>query len=281
MSGRPKKRKRATGAASWDPDFLERSPMLAPLREHAHSLRRHADWPDLPVLQALVTARNVVTHGDRPLVLVRPVGDSYEGRIHRLGELQVRERDWHDLFNVLAWLTYPRAKRELNHRHCVERETDALVRGPARDALTLFDESGAIVASSDAALLAALREFRWKTIFWQRRDDARDAMRFLPFGHALCEKALDPYVGLTAHALLVQLEPEALRAPLPALTEALDIAVAERIRNARSFTSPQTLTPLPVLGVPGWWPDNENEAFYDNEGYFRPGRGRQRSGRNE
>ena len=32
------------------------------------------------------------------------------------------------------------------------------------------------------------------------------------------------------------------------------------------------LAPLPVLGVPGWWPDNEAQGFYDNSDYFRPGR---------
>jgi hypothetical protein len=30
--------------------------------------------------------------------------------------------------------------------------------------------------------------------------------------------------------------------------------------------------PLPVLGVPGWWPANESMAFYDDASVFRPGR---------
>jgi len=29
------------------------------------------------------------------------------------------------------------------------------------------------------------------------------------------------------------------------------------------------LYPLPMLGVPGWWPDNEQPEFYDNTDYFR------------
>ena len=32
-------------------------------------------------------------------------------------------------------------------------------------------------------------------------------------------------------------------------------------------------TRLPVLGVPGWWPQNEMANFYDDVSYFRPGRG--------
>jgi hypothetical protein len=27
-----------------------------------------------------------------------------------------------------------------------------------------------------------------------------------------------------------------------------------------------------VLGVPGWWQDNERGDFYENSDYFRPGR---------
>jgi hypothetical protein len=28
--------------------------------------------------------------------------------------------------------------------------------------------------------------------------------------------------------------------------------------------------PLQVLGVPGWWADNENFSFYDDSDIFRP-----------
>ncbi len=34
-----------------------------------------------------------------------------------------------------------------------------------------------------------------------------------------------------------------------------------------------SMTALPVLGVPGWWPANEDEAFYDDASVFRPPRG--------
>jgi hypothetical protein len=29
---------------------------------------------------------------------------------------------------------------------------------------------------------------------------------------------------------------------------------------------------LPVLGVPGWWPDNETAGFYQDPAVFRPAR---------
>ena len=37
--------------------------------------------------------------------------------------------------------------------------------------------------------------------------------------------------------------------------------------------SAKPFLPLPVLGVPGWWPANENPGFYDDADVFRPARG--------
>lgn len=262
---------------NWDPDFLERSPMLAPLREHAEPLRALRDWPDTGVLQHLISARNVTNATGSPLRLVAPAGEPYEARIYLRGELQVRGRNWHDLFNVLAWLAYPLTKRELNRRHYLawEKEQTEVAsprRGRVRDALTLFDESGAIVASSDPALLDDVRHFRWKRLFWERRERLRESVRFCVFGHALFEKALDPYVGMTAHALLIALDRDRLTGAQVA--HDLDALVSERIRNSREIDEPRALAPLPVLGVPGWWPDTEREEFYDDIAYFRPGRAR-------
>ena len=45
------------------------------------------------------------------------------------------------------------------------------------------------------------------------------------------------------------------------------------MRRLMSDTArPRELSPLPVLGIPGWWPDNERADFYDNTDYFRSGR---------
>jgi hypothetical protein len=51
----------------------------------------------------------------------------------------------------------------------------------------------------------------------------------------------------------------------------LDEAIAETWRNG-NITRPADLFPLPVLGIPGWWPANENASFYDDREIFRPAR---------
>jgi len=37
------------------------------------------------------------------------------------------------------------------------------------------------------------------------------------------------------------------------------------------LNSPADLSPLPLMGIPGWWPRAEqNEAFYSDRQVFRP-----------
>jgi hypothetical protein len=255
----------------WDPDFPDRSPMLEPLRGHADALRAHGDWPRRAALQALLDAHGISNAAGVRLRLIEDGAGAYEQRIRSRGEMPFGEGGWHDLFNVLAWLAYPLAKAALNDAHHGAAREEGARRGRRRDALTLFDESGAIVLSSDESLLEDLRAFRWKRLFVERREAVRSHMRFHVFGHALFEKALRPYVGLTAHALLLPVNPAVIAAPLAQQLEAADGLAAVAVP---ALASPQTLSPLPLLGVPGWWADNERAAFYDDASYFRSGRGK-------
>ena len=49
----------------------------------------------------------------------------------------------------------------------------------------------------------------------------------------------------------------------------LDAHVAERLRT--SGLRKADFTPLPVLGIPGWWAA-QDDAFYDDTTVFRPKR---------
>jgi hypothetical protein len=48
----------------------------------------------------------------------------------------------------------------------------------------------------------------------------------------------------------------------------LDAFVAGDLGSERLAAKP--FAHLPVLGVPGWWAGNEDAAFYDDDGVFRP-----------
>jgi len=266
----------------WAPDFLARSPMFEPLRARAAGFG--TAWPCLDDLQRLLDRREppVRTAGGMLLKLVPPgrrkhaLEEKHEARVRLAGELQVRERNWHDLFNVLTWLAFPRAKAALNARHYaaleVQRAAGEGNRGPEQDALTLFDEGGIVVASDDADLLALLRDWRWKELFWGNRARLPERMRFLLFGHALYEKALQPFIGITGRGILLRAESRLLAAPAASLLDALDTRIAEHISDPGRFSTTRELAVVPILGVPGWCADNEREDYYDNLDYFRPGR---------
>lgn len=261
----------------WNAAFADTHPLLLPLRESAARIAGN-DWPDLAALQHLLDDAGVCVASGRPLRLVAADGRlPYEIRVYESGELECREHNWHDLFNVLAWLAFPQTKAALNARHHAAWTTGSHGgRGAVRDALTLFDESGLAVVSAQPALLQLIRDFRWKPLFWEQRAAVIDAMRFLPFGHALCEKALAPYRGLTGHALLLDVDAGLLALPVPALLRSVDGRLADLLADPQVLQTTRQLAPLPVLGVPGWCSDNADAGYYDDTGYFRPGRGARR-----
>jgi hypothetical protein len=256
--------------------------MFAPLRALAEKLPQ-LGWPNAEVLNAVAedSGRRIVNaRGLRiEFVTAGPPGGvrepRFEARIYDSGQVPVRPVNWHDLLNALVWMIFPTAKAAINGRHALELEAQIEGRRtPTQDALTHFDEDGVIVLSAEPALSQLLHEFAWKELFWRRREEVRRAMRFLVLGHALYEKALAPFVGLAAKALIFDVDAAVLaRDPVRLLAEADRLTGLYALNPARMLGPPE-LAPLPVLGVPGWGPDNESEAFYDNGEYFRPGRGR-------
>lgn len=259
----------------WNQGFAEQSPLLTTLRAAARQLAG-VDWPALSQLQEIIAHAGICTASGLPLQLVPPAAvasASYEQRLYAKGELEFRERNWHDLFNVLVWLTFPQAKAALNARHHSALPAGKSGgRGPVRDALTLFDESGVIVLSADVELLGMIREFRWKPLFWERRTEVIAGMAFLPFGHALCEKALAPYKGITGRGWLLEVERNFFALPAAERLQAIDHRLAQLIADPENLQHNHELAPLPVLGVPGWCADNEQPAYYDDRDHFRPGR---------
>lgn len=257
---------------AWHDGFADGFPLLWPLRDAA-AAAQGADWPSRAAMQYALDAAGTRTASGLPLRLVAPMPDglSYEQRLYCRGELEFRERSWHDLFNVLVWLGFPLAKAALNARHHAAPAVSQ-GRGPVRDALTLFDESGLIVLSADARLLEMVRGFDWKSLFWTHRAQVIDGMRCLPFGHALCEKALSPYKGMTGHSLLFDVDRDFLGLSAAAQLREVDARVAEHLADPAAMLDTRELAPLPLLGIPGWCADNGQEDYYDDRRHFRPGR---------
>lgn len=264
----------------WDAHFLNRSPMFEPLYRVAHTLNQFDHWPTFDLLNQLIATHcsSIHTHNGHLLQFV-PQSESiehfeqqYEPRTYLCGELQTREQNWHDLFNALVWMTFPYTKAILNALHYHDLKTrpahHQATRGQLRDAITLFDESGVLVTSSDDHLTQLLKHFEWKTLFWENRSNLLKHMRFYLFGHGLYEKALSPYVGMTGKGLIFQVKPAFYQKNLTNQIIDLDSKLANLLSSG-SITSAD-LTPVPLLGYPDWSPDNSSAAYYENKNYFRP-----------
>lgn len=187
-----------------------------------------------------------------------PPGEPYERFIFDTGGVPTRD-NLHDLFNGLVWLHFPLAKQRLNALQAGEIARDGVgaTRGALRDALTLFDENGAVLLAPPV-LWDALRARDWHRLFVTERARWTGA-RLLVFGHALMEKLVVPRKPATAHVLVAR---DGTGSIAPD-----DIAIAAALDPTHLATKP--FVPLPVLGVPGWWPASEDPAFYDDSSVFR------------
>lgn len=270
---------------AWAPEQLMQSPLFEPLYPALQHLVGQS-FPDLATWNRLLEEHypGIRVHSGHPLRFVAQehgrlaFESQYEPRCYLNGEVQTREHNWHDLFNALVWLIFPRAKAAINLRHyqALQGAHDGhSQRGKVRDMATLLDESGVIVVSADTELSGLLSGFQWKELFWQRRQQLGKAMGFYVFGHGLYEKMLQPYVGMTGQGLLLDVEAAFFTWPLAARLAHVDQRVAEYLANPAHCGSTRELQPVPLLGVPGWSADNEKAAYYDNAAYFRPGRGQQ------
>jgi hypothetical protein len=267
----------------WNKAMLLQSPLFAALHPILAKLGSEG-FPSLQDCNALLDARTspIAVQSGAPLHFVAqqrgklPFEAQYEPRCYLKGEVPTRADNWHDLLNALVWLTFPKIKAVLNVRHyhalMAERAEGRTKRGAVRDVNTLFDESGVIVVYADLELAGLLRDFQWQELFWQRRVQVRTDMGFYLFGHGLYEKALQPYVGMTGQGLLLGVEPAFFRWPLAQQLAHLDSQLANHLAAPEHCRSTRDLSPVPLLGVPGWAADNDSAAYYDNSDYFRPGR---------
>ncbi len=259
-----------------------RQPWLAQLAERgarwqAAALAGYA--PYLAALNADARSKALATGRGEPLSFIAqddlPAGASYEGHIAGTGCVPTRH-NLHDFFNGSIWFQYPRIKAALNALQAAQIEALGIgpTRGGVRDALTLFDENAVLFACADRALADDLLGFDWPTLFLSKRDAWSERCEARIFGHALLEKLVAPYKACTGHAWIVEVPPAYFSFDDEQRRSLLDERVAQMLLS-RSSTS-RDFAPLPVLGVPGWWPANESSAFYADATVFRPGRRNQR-----
>ncbi|MGL5003054.1 MAG: DUF3025 domain-containing protein [Casimicrobium sp.] len=192
----------------------------------------------------------------------------YETRIVSHRELIVND-NWHDVFNACIWLTFPQTKRIISELHVALGAGENNRRPRRRDVLTLFDESGAILLcepSRCSEFEILNKTHQWKTMFVERRAEWLAHVRPILFGHGALEQlATNWHRGLTVKAQWAPLSPTSSM-------EEIDRYLATEIAADRVLCEDERRIPLPLLGVPGWFAENEDSVCYYDAGVFRPAR---------
>jgi hypothetical protein len=275
------------------------SPLHAPIARWLTRLEP-GRFPTIEDLNALVPQVSALPPGFRFGAALEPVAATeYERGIASTGEVPVRAHDWHDLFNALAWLSFPRLKASLNRCHVAAMSASAPgarlagQRGALRDLATLLDESGMLVACEDPTLVEALAAHAWHTLLVERRLEVCRSMRFAVCGHAIFDRARVPRKALTARVLVLPVDRAEVEGEGVAQIDRLDTMAARWLdrlalqcieradamqglertapsdRPGRVLEGTRVLLHMPVMGVPGWFAANADPTFYDDPQVFR------------
>ncbi|AMP01830.1 hypothetical protein CAter282_4063 [Collimonas arenae] len=273
-----------TPAAPHLPSFLAaidwQQPWLKPFRTLGWQLTASADWRG--ALNALALARDIRNYLGLPIRFVEqaelPAATAYEAFIGSSGKVPTRD-NLHDFLNALIWLSFPSIKAQLNALQAAELAKAGTLsgsskpRGAARDAVTIFDENAALLLVRDnaagQALIAVLRNHLWQEAFLEQRDMFGGDAEVWLFGHALLEKLVRPYKAITAHTLVISVPAHVFSLTEDARRIWIDQHVAADLEQQGAPV--RRLTPLPVLGVPGWACVQDSD-FYADATVFRPKR---------
>ena len=212
-----------------------------------------------------------------------PEGEAYESFIATTGNIPTRD-NLHDLFNGSIWLTFPKTKAVLNYHHMIEIAEQGIreSRGRVRDTITIFDENGAVLVTSNIRIGDALIDFDWQASLVKPRAQWDNPKQTNPhaeaavyvFGHALLEQLVQPRKPLCAHSIIVTVTPDFFALSPSERMRYLDNEVAQYMHELllKDDVTPRQFAPLPILGVPYFWAENENPHFYEDGYVFRRGR---------
>lgn len=258
----------------WSVELLNKNPIFNDVSQLFTLSACHC-WPDVALLNSWRQAKdyqfveNAVLEAD---------GRYYEHFIYETQQIPTRAENWHDFFGALIWCLFPKTKALLNQLHMAEiAEHGQQQRSKLRNKLTLLDECGVLLCLEPEQLAHAefLRQHQWQQSFVTKRSDWWQGVRPVIFGHAIYEMATMPFIGLTAKCYFMSVPEGFCDWSLTDTYTFLDEKLEQQIANTSLLLDNQQLTPLPLLGVPHWYPTNSEQTFYANTEYFRPKRSAQ------
>jgi len=252
----------------WSLSQLNDSKIIQQLKPLTDLFKNFNNWPSISDYEKIFKQFEMKIKPVSQSLAIDSFEAQYEPRVYLKNELQTRTNNWHDFFNALIWLKFRNTKETLNSLHYQQAVSRA--KGSNRSLLenriTQFDECGAIIVSNDKNLLELIRNHKWHELFIDHQSQFKSNLECVIFGHAIFEKALNPYIGMTCHCILLNND-DMLNEVKQGDFSALDSYLSELWINDIAF-QPKKFHAFPVLGVPGYW-KTQNYDFYSNKKYFR------------
>ena len=102
---------------------------------------------------------------------------------------------------------------------------------------------------------------------------ANDKAQIMIFGHALLEQLIAPRKALCSHTVIINVPSTFFGLSLKDKYAFIDEYLCWQMdKFLQDGVTPQMLNPLPILGVPYFWKENQNPDFYQDSFVFRKGR---------
>ena len=158
------------------PEAFSASCLTNGVFSHLHSLFNLGelnDWPSFQWLNGLREITNLqgLQIHFTPNAELEHETRYYEEIIFETGKIPTREQNWHDLFGAFIWNLFPKTKALLNELHINEIQLHGTKqRSKKRNAITLFDECGVVVAVNNESIVEQLRKHQWSYAFVDQRN---------------------------------------------------------------------------------------------------------------
>lgn len=256
----------------WNPTFHEQFQGFNSLAGFLHTCWQ--DYSDFPQIDDYHQWQHAWSTQSRVQFVSQDKSMSFEERVYERHEVMTRANLWHDFFNNLTWIVWPRLKWAIMSRYylAIKKTQNTPSRNRLQNFLAQLDECGLLIVTSNADYLKWVCEHQWRALFCQLSQQ-RSAIEVMLFGHGLLEKGLNPYIGMTGKALLLVVDNAYFQLNLRERIQFSDEIFSAFVTQCDSDLSPKQLQPFPVLGLPGWYDHGDMDKFVTQHGhYFRPKR---------
>lgn len=215
-----------------------------------------------------------------------PHGTAYELFISQNAKIPTRD-NLHDWFNACIWSVFQKSKAILNHHHLLhlDKNESGNKRNRVRDAITVFDENGIVLAICNDTIGNDIKNFLFQ-FDWQHSlispranwhnpngDNSKTKIQAFVFGHALLEQLTNPRKNLCGHCIAVMVDKAFFTLKDNEKPLYLDSHLTQTLNDwlNQPTATPKDLQPLPILGIPHFW-HNQDDDFYNDGSVFRTGR---------